>query len=203
MVPPEWPAVVPEWLACPERLRPRGGYPHGTYLHRVMRGDGSDLVWQPLDVQQTGTEEDLVGVVLGAVHGGSKFRSPLLSCCSSEGAAKRKLERARTFTNKYTGPDPDAYLARIDVSRLHPGQVIFFDRMESQQRLVRDLSFSDRFGWFFAELGPREVPPSKQAVLDREVLLVARGAIQASLFEDVTLTMTATRSRTSQSAGPY
>ena len=83
---PEWPADVPEWLACPERCRPIGGYyAPGTWVYRVMRGDKSDLQWQPLGLPQNGDEDDMIHRVLQGVHRGSHFRSPFISASTNEG----------------------------------------------------------------------------------------------------------------------
>ena len=160
-----------------------------------MRGDGSDLVWQPLGFAFTGTEDDLVELVLACVHGGSGFRQPFLSCSATEGAAGIVLNRALKGGKRFP-PDPEAHVRRIDLSRLNPGQVIPFYDLKVQGKLVQDRSTSDRFSWFFTGLAPNEVQPSAHAARDREILLVARGAIPSSFFEELPLP------RTSRSLGP-
>ena len=46
------------------------------------------------------------------------------------------LRKAKSFRTRHTGPDPDAYLRRIDLSNLHPSQVIPFSNYEERKRLV-------------------------------------------------------------------
>ena len=98
-----------------------------------------------------------------------------------------KLLKAWTFQNEYTGPDPKAWLARIRLDRLHPGQVIPFATMAQQQTLVQGRSAEDPWAKYFTSLGPQEVPPTKQAETDKEWLLVARGHIAPGFFERVPL----------------
>ena len=154
---------------------------------RVMRGDRSDLEPWPLGLPPRGDEDDLIELVLEGVHRGSKFRSPFLSATTSEAKAHALLREARTFRTRRTGPDPNAYLRRIDLSKLHPGQVIPFANHEQHTRLVQSKCREDRLSKFFARLGPGEVQPTTEAEKRSECLLVARGVIPADLFEEPAL----------------
>ena len=153
---------------------------------------------QLLDLPPEGDENDLIEHVLASVHGGSGYTQPFLSCCATEAAARHVLSRAKRGGKRFP-PDPEASLRRLDLSRLHPGQVIYFDIPKNQGRLIQGRSSVDRFAWFFTGLLPNEVQPSAQAQTDREVLLVARGAIPRGLFEELPLPLEA--SRTSRSVG--
>ena len=150
-----------------------------------MRGNRTDLEQLPLNLAPKGTEDDLIELVLEGVHRGSKFRSPFMSASTSEAKARAYLHEAHTFRNAYTGPDETAYLRRIDLSKLHAGQIIPFANPPQQQRLVQTRSTDARFSKYFTQLDPRDVQPSKEGTKMSEYLLVARGFIPESLFEKV------------------
>ena len=152
-----------------------------------MRGDEDDLARLPLGVQQDGSEGDLIEWVLEHVHRGSKFRSPFLSVSIDELKAWKLLGVAHRFKNdEYIfEADTKAYLARIDLSKLHPGQVIPFADFKQQKRLVGTRIIDDNIGWYFRSLGPDEVQPCAQASLQSEYVLVGRGFIPRHLFEPV------------------
>jgi hypothetical protein len=176
---PAWPAGVPEWLKCPERCRPKRGYKPETWVYRVMRGDESDLL--PLFVASdfalppTGDEDDLIENVLESIHRGSKFRTPFLSATTSEAKAQQLLLQAYTFKHVHNSPDRGAYLRRIDLSKLHPGQVIPFSQFREQKKLCQDRSAEVRFRKYFTGvLGPGDVQPTDAAHRMSEYLLVAR-----------------------------
>jgi hypothetical protein len=170
-----------------------------------MRGDKSDLRQEPLQVPSDagapiralwhGTEDDLIACVLESVHSGSKFRSPFLSASTCEKKANIMLREAKKFKTNHTGPDPDAHIRRIDLSKLHPGQVIPFAADDDQKRLIGKKSCEDRFNKYFTAFGPGEVAPTRAAEQRREYLLVARGYIPESLFKELL-------PQRSKSAGP-
>ena len=140
---------------------------------------------RPLDLPPSGDEDDLIERVLDGVHRGSHFRSPFLSATTSEPKARQLLREAHSFRSNHTGPDPKAYLRRIDLSKLHPGQVIPFASHAEQKTLVGQKSSEARFSKYFTTLGPGDVQPTSEAEKRSEYLLVARGFIPESLFESV------------------
>ena len=169
----------------PSAMLANGGLPGGDLGVQGDEGRPEQLGPWPLGLPPRGGEDDLIELVLEGVHRGSKFRSPFMSASTSEAKARAYLREAHTFRNAYTGPDETAYLRRIDLSKLHAGQVIPFANPPQQQRLVQTRSSDARFSKYFTQLDPRDVQPSKEGTKMSEYLLVARGFIPESLFEKV------------------
>ena len=130
----------------PKAMPARRALPGGEVGVQGDEGDRADLARKPPGLAPEGNEEDLIEQVLEGVHAGSNFRSPFLSASNCEAKARQLLFEAHTFRTRHTGPDPRAYLRRIDLSKLNPAQAIPFATHQEQKRLVGDRSSDARFG---------------------------------------------------------
>ena len=74
------------------------------------------------------------------------------------------------------------HVRRIDLSQLHPGQVIPFATHSEQKRLIGSWSSHERISYYFSRLDPKDVQPTAAAERRSEYLLVARGFVPENLF---------------------